>query len=59
MRLSWLALLPVALFAALAGFFLSANLRDVETRDALPSAIAGRVAPPLQTTALPGKTDGD
>jgi cytochrome c biogenesis protein CcmG/thiol:disulfide interchange protein DsbE len=54
-RLSWIALLPVGLFAALTGFFLAANLRPVETRDALPSAIAGSAAPALTVTQLPGK----
>jgi cytochrome c biogenesis protein CcmG/thiol:disulfide interchange protein DsbE len=48
-------LLPVALFAALGGFFLQANLRDVDTRDALPSVFVGRPAPPVTLTALEGR----
>jgi cytochrome c biogenesis protein CcmG/thiol:disulfide interchange protein DsbE len=55
MRPGLIALVPVGVFAALAGFFLAANLRPVETRDALPSAIAGAAAPPLTVTELPGK----
>lgn len=49
----WLALIPVALFAALAGFFLSGLFRD--DPDALPSALIGREAPALTVTELPGK----
>ncbi|MEM9795351.1 MAG: DsbE family thiol:disulfide interchange protein [Pseudomonadota bacterium] len=48
----WLALLPIALFAALGGFFLSGLFR--EDPDALPSALIGREAPPLTVTELPG-----
>ena len=47
------ALVPVALFAALGGFLLSGLFRD--DPDALPSAIVGDPAPPLQLTELPGK----
>jgi cytochrome c biogenesis protein CcmG/thiol:disulfide interchange protein DsbE len=49
------ALVPVGLFAALAGVFLAANLRPVETRDTLPSAIEGGPAPEMTVTELPGK----
>jgi cytochrome c biogenesis protein CcmG/thiol:disulfide interchange protein DsbE len=51
----WLAIAPLALFAALGGFLLQGNLRDVEGRDALPSTREGQPAPELQLTALPGK----
>ena len=47
-----LALAPVALFAALGGFFLSGLFRD--DPDALPSAIVGDPAPPLSVAPLPG-----
>ncbi|MEM7709525.1 MAG: DsbE family thiol:disulfide interchange protein, partial [Pseudomonadota bacterium] len=53
--MNWIALAPIALFAALGGFFLAANLRDVDTRDALPSAFEGRAAPATTLTELPGK----
>ncbi|UWQ20983.1 DsbE family thiol:disulfide interchange protein [Jannaschia sp. W003] len=53
MTARWLALIPVALFAALAGFFLSGLLRD--DPDTLQSVMVGREAPPLQLTELPGK----
>lgn len=48
----WLALLPLALFAALGGFLLSGLFRD--DPDALPSAFVGREAPALTVAALPG-----
>ncbi|WGH80425.1 DsbE family thiol:disulfide interchange protein [Jannaschia sp. GRR-S6-38] len=48
-----MALLPVALFAALGGFFLSGLFR--EDPDALPSALIGATAPALTVTELPGK----
>ena len=48
------ALVPVALFAGVGGFLLSGLFRDEP--DALPSAIVGDPAPPLELTALPGKT---
>lgn len=51
----WLALVPVAIFALLAGFFAAGNFRDVATRDALPSTLIGRPAPALTLTELPGK----
>ncbi|CUH11191.1 Cytochrome c biogenesis protein CycY [Jannaschia seosinensis] len=51
----WLALIPVALFAALAGFFLSGLAR--EDPDTLPSSRIGQAAPPLSTVALPGRTE--
>jgi cytochrome c biogenesis protein CcmG/thiol:disulfide interchange protein DsbE len=54
--MNWVALAPVGVFAALGGFFLAANLRDVETRDALPSALIDRPAPEVTLTELPGKT---
>ncbi|MGB3408681.1 MAG: DsbE family thiol:disulfide interchange protein [Jannaschia sp.] len=51
--MKWLALVPVALFAALAGFFLSGLFRD--NPDALPSALIDGMAPPLAVTELPGR----
>lgn len=48
----WIALLPLALFAALGGFLLSGLFRD--NPNALPSTFVGRPAPALTTTALPG-----
>ena len=48
----WLALIPVALFAALAGFFLSGLFRD--DPEALPSSFLGQPAPALSVTELPG-----
>ena len=48
----WLALVPLALFAALGGFLLSGLLRD--DPGALPSAFVGRAAPALTVTALEG-----
>ncbi len=53
--MKWIALLPIAIFAALGGFFAAANLRDVDTRDTLPSALIDRAAPPMTLTELPGK----
>ncbi|SDZ14236.1 cytochrome c biogenesis protein CcmG, thiol:disulfide interchange protein DsbE [Jannaschia faecimaris] len=50
----WLALVPVALFALLAGFFLSGLFRD--NPDDLPSAFIGQEAPALNTTELPTRT---
>ncbi|MGB3554157.1 MAG: DsbE family thiol:disulfide interchange protein [Jannaschia sp.] len=49
----WLALVPVALFALLGGFFFSGLFRD--DPDALPSTLVGQVAPPLAVTELPGR----
>lgn len=50
----WLALLPLAVFAAVAGFFLSGMFRD--DPDALPSTLVGRAAPSVaQLTEMPGK----
>ncbi|WP_371154553.1 DsbE family thiol:disulfide interchange protein [Jannaschia sp. 2305UL9-9] len=48
-----LALVPIALFAALAGFFVSGLFR--EDPDALPSALIGGAAPALNVTELPGR----
>lgn len=45
-------LVPVALFAALAGFFFSGLFRNEP--DALPSALIGGTAPALAVTELPG-----
>ncbi len=50
----WLALVPLALFAALGGFFLQGLYRD--DPDALPSALVGREAPALALEPLPGRT---
>ena len=47
------AMIPVALFAALAGFFLSGLFR--EDPDVIDSVMIGRVAPALTLTDLPGK----
>lgn len=47
-----LMLVPIALFAALGGFFLSGLFR--EDPDALPSALIDGPAPALATTELPG-----
>ncbi|MFO6463040.1 DsbE family thiol:disulfide interchange protein [Jannaschia sp. KMU-145] len=49
----WIALLPIAIFAAMAGFFLSGLFRD--DPDALPSALIGSPAPAMTLTELPGK----
>ncbi|MBM2577886.1 DsbE family thiol:disulfide interchange protein [Jannaschia sp. Os4] len=50
----WLALLPLAIFAGLAGFFLSGLFR--ENPDALPSALIGTPAPSVAAlTELPGR----
>jgi len=46
-------MVPVALFAALAGFFLSGLFR--EDPDTLDSVMIGRAAPPLTVSELPGK----
>lgn len=48
-----LALLPVALFAALAGFFLSGLFRD--NPEDLPSAFIGQRVPALNVTELQGR----
>ena len=48
-----LALLPVALFAALGGFFLSGLFR--EDPEALDSVRVGQPAPAMTLTELPGK----
>ncbi|MEM8851673.1 MAG: DsbE family thiol:disulfide interchange protein [Pseudomonadota bacterium] len=53
--MNWIALAPIGLFAALGGFFLAANMRDVDTRDTLPSQLEGRSAPAMTLTELPGK----
>ncbi|WP_281825341.1 DsbE family thiol:disulfide interchange protein [Jannaschia rubra] len=50
----WLALIPVALFALLGGFFVSGLYRD--DPDALPSAFIGRPAPQLTLSVMPGQT---
>ena len=52
-RLSPLMLLPVAIFSAFAGMAGWALMRD--DPDAIPSAMAGRAAPALGQTTLPGK----
>ncbi|GIT90505.1 thiol:disulfide interchange protein [Jannaschia pagri] len=52
--MKWLALAPVAIFAALGGFFLSGLFR--EDPDALPSALIGETAPAIDVTELPGRT---
>lgn len=49
------ALVPVALFAALGGFLVAGNQRDVDTRDALPSTLVGRPAPETVLAPLPGR----
>lgn len=49
----YLALLPLAIFAALGGFFLSGLFRD--DPDTLPSALIGREAPALTVTRLEGR----
>ncbi|WP_179380466.1 DsbE family thiol:disulfide interchange protein [Jannaschia marina] len=49
----WLALVPVALFAALGGFFLSGLFRD--NPDDLPSAHIGQPAPAIAVTELQGR----
>ena len=49
----YLLLLPVALFAALAGFFLSGLYRD--NPGDLPSTFIGRAAPVAEVTELPGR----
>lgn len=48
----WLALLPIAVFAFLAGLFLQGMLRD--DPETLPSVRVGQPAPPLTVTELPG-----
>lgn len=48
-----LALIPVALFAAMAGFFLSGMFRD--DPDSLPSVLIGNAAPAFTVTELPGR----
>ena len=51
--MKWLALVPVAIFAALAGFLLSGLYRT--DPDMLPSTFVGRAAPALTVTELPGR----
>lgn len=51
--MKWLALVPAAIFAALAGFLLSGLYRAEP--DALPSTFIGRQAPALTVTELPGR----
>ncbi|WP_299649322.1 DsbE family thiol:disulfide interchange protein [uncultured Jannaschia sp.] len=53
----WLALLPVAVFAGLGGFFLSGLYR--EDPDVLPSTRVGEPAPPFTVAELPGRTPLD
>jgi cytochrome c biogenesis protein CcmG, thiol:disulfide interchange protein DsbE len=55
-RRNWLALLPLILFAALAGIFLTQLMsgRDTQT---LPSALIGSPAPVTDLPALAGLTD--
>ena len=53
----WLALLPVAVFAGLGGFFLSVLYR--EDPDVLPSTRVGEPAPALSVAELPGRTPLD
>lgn len=50
----WLALVPAALFAAIAGFLLSGLYRA--DPDGLPSTFIGRAAPALTVTELDGRT---
>lgn len=49
----WLALLPIALFAAMAGFFLSGLFRD--NPDDLRSAFIGQPVPAINVTELQGR----
>ena len=51
--MKYLALLPLALFAALGGFFLQGLFRD--DPDTLPSAFIGREVPALTVTELDGR----
>ncbi len=51
--MKYLALVPVALFAALAGFFVSGLAR--ENPDMLPSALIGRPVPAITVTQLDGR----
>ncbi|MFV0244841.1 MAG: DsbE family thiol:disulfide interchange protein [Qingshengfaniella sp.] len=53
-RFPYLLALPPIAFAALAGLFAAGMLRD--DPEALPSARAGQLAPPVVLGALPGKT---
>ena len=48
--LRWLLILPLVLFAGMAGLFIAGMKRD--NPDALPSAFAGKAAPKLELTAL-------
>ena len=48
--LRWLLILPLVLFAGMAGLFIAGMKRD--NPDALPSAFAGKAAPRLDLTAL-------
>ena len=48
--LRWLLILPLVLFAGMAGLFIAGMKRD--NPDALPSAFAGKAAPKLDLTAL-------
>ena len=48
--LRWLLILPLVLFAGMAGLFIAGMNRD--NPDALPSAFAGKAAPMLELTAL-------
>lgn len=50
----WLALLPIALFAALGGFLLSGLFRD--NPDDLRSAFIGQPVPAINVTELQGRT---
>ncbi len=51
--MKYLALLPLALFAALGGFFLQGLFRD--DPDTLPSAFIGREVPALTVSQLDGR----
>lgn len=53
-RLSPLMIAPPAIFAAIAGLFLAGMFRD--DPDALPTAYAGKTAPKVEMSDLPGKT---
>ncbi|CTQ34519.1 DsbE family thiol:disulfide interchange protein [Jannaschia rubra] len=54
-RLSWIALLPVGLFAALAGAFLWGLFNN---DDRLPSALVGRAVPEFALPPIEGRQDG-
>ena len=54
MKVPVLALLPLVIFAALAGLFAGGMFRD--DPDALPSTLVGRAAPDINVTPLAGYT---